>query len=174
VRDADVVEALVAKLAIPTGRHLYGVVGPYAALERFSRKLTGTALPDGEKIQAPVSVTAAVLSGIEDEEFRRIVADEAKRPEVVASEVQRAFEVVIREQARRLVLVVLANMEVVFAYHLELNLLRTLAADEVRILVLLPGRISNGKVLLFVDQPETQYTLPSNLIAENHLWELGA
>jgi len=172
VRDAEVVEVLVAKLAIPTGRHLYAVVGPYPALQRFGSSLTGTALPDGTKVERSVSVTAEVLNRIADDEFRRIVADEAKRPEVVTAEVQRAFEAFIRGVARRQRLVVLGNLEVVFAYHLELNLLRTLAADDVRILLMLAGRIANGKTVLFEDQPEAQYSLPTNLIAENHLWEL--
>jgi hypothetical protein len=75
-----------------------------------------------------------------------------------------------------------------FAYHLELNLLRTLAADDNRILLLLPGKRERGKIILFPDlghgltqinvypgssvSDEGSYTLPSNLIAENHLWEL--
>ena len=35
-----------------------------------------------------------------------------------------------------------ANLEMLFAYHIELNLLRTMAADEDRVLLLLPGRRS--------------------------------
>jgi hypothetical protein len=170
LRDADVVQALAAKLAIPTGRHLYGVIGRYPALDRFSAKLTGTKLPDGTKVERTVSVTAEVLNGMADDDFRRMVADEAKRPEVVAAEVQRAFNAFLRGVARRQRLVVLANLEIVFAYHVELNLLRTLAADDIRFLLLLPGGITNGKPMLFEEQTEARYVLPANLIAENHLW----
>ena len=59
-----------------------------------------------------------------------------------------------------------------FAYNLELNLLRTMAADEDRIILLLPGRRSGGNIIMFPDLTEGNYTLPTNLIAGDHLWEL--
>jgi len=68
---------------------------------------------------------------------------------------------------------VLSNLEMLFAYHLELNLLRTMAADDDRILLLLPGRRSGGKIIMFPGLDEGSYMLPTNLIAENHLWELS-
>ena len=67
---------------------------------------------------------------------------------------------------------VLANLEILFAYHLELNLLRTLAADEDRILLLLPGKRSGGRVIMFPNLEDGSYTLPTTLIAEDHLWEI--
>ena len=56
-----------------------------------------------------------------------------------------------------------------FAYHLELNLLRSLAADEDRVLLLLPGKREGGKIIMFPSLDEGKYRLPTNLIAENHL-----
>jgi len=59
-----------------------------------------------------------------------------------------------------------------FAYQIELNLLRSMAADEQRILLLLPGRRSRGRVVMFHEANGGDYTLPTNLIADNHLWEV--
>jgi hypothetical protein len=59
-----------------------------------------------------------------------------------------------------------------FAYNIELNLLRPLAADDDRILLLLPGRRSGDHITMFPDLADGDYTLPSNLIAGNHLWQL--
>jgi hypothetical protein len=58
------------------------------------------------------------------------------------------------------------------AYRVELNLLRTLAADDDRVLLLLPGRRDGGRVVLFPEASDGSYTLPTNLIADNHLWQL--
>ena len=67
---------------------------------------------------------------------------------------------------------ILSNLEILFAYHLELSLLRTMAADDNRILLLLPGKRIGGKVIMFPEWEEGDYMLPTNLIADNNLWEL--
>ena len=66
----------------------------------------------------------------------------------------------------------LSDLEMLFAYNLELNLLRTMAADDDRVLLLLPGRRAGARVIMFPSWPDGSYTLPTNLIADNHLWEL--
>jgi hypothetical protein len=68
----------------------------------------------------------------------------------------------------------MANLEMLFAYHLELNLLRTMAADADRVLLLLPGKREAGMIIMFPEMEHGSYTLPVNLIADNHLWELRA
>ena len=70
-------------------------------------------------------------------------------------------------------ILVLSNLEMLFAYHVELNQLRTLAADEDRVLLLLPDRRAGGG---------TDHRVPGNerrrLHAAhqpdggNHLWEI--
>lgn len=172
MKDTEIIEALRAKLAVPGGRHLYGVLGTYKALDAFVRKLREAKTLDGNRFPKPTSVNRGILETIPDEEFRGLVEDEAKRPEPTAAHVARAFEAFLRSKLRGKGLVVLSNIEMLFAYHLELNLLRTMAADDDRVLLLLPGRRSGGKVLMFPEHTDGSYTLPSNLIAENHLWEL--
>lgn len=172
MRDTEIIEALRSKLAVPAGRHLYGVLGTYPRLRTFAKKLQQARTLDGRAFPKPLSVNLGILQSIPDEEFRQLVESEAKRPEPTAAHVARAFESFLRSKLRGKGLVVLANLEMLFAYPLELNLLRTMAADDDRILLLLPGQRIGGKVTLFPDLDEGSYTLPVNLIAENHLWEL--
>lgn len=169
---ADIIEALRSKLALPGGRHLYGVLGTYQQLQQFEKMLFDAKTPDGQKFPKPRNVNRAILEEIPDDEFKTLVRDEAKRPEPTAKHVEQAFERFLRGKLRGKGLVVLENLELLFAYSLELNLLRTMAADDDRILLLLPGKRDGGRVIMFPDWPDTSYVLPTNLIAENHLWEL--
>jgi len=172
VNDTDIIDTLRTKLAVPGGRHLYGVLGSYSALETFARKLQQAKAPDGRRFPKPLSVNRGILDSIPDDEFRKLVTDEAKRPEPTAAHVGLAFEKFLRSKLRGKGLVVLANFEMLFAYHLELNLLRTMAADEDRILLLLPGRRERGKIIMFPGLDQGSYVLPTNLIADNHLWQI--
>ena len=172
MNDTDIIEALRGKLMVPTGRHLYAVLGTYPALKRFAEKLQQAKTPDGKPFPAPLSVTSGILNAIPDDEFRSLVENEAKRPEPIAAHVAQAFEAFLRTHLKENGLVVLGSLEILFAYGSDLSLLRTLATDAHRILLLLPGKRESGRVMMFPDQQDGDYTLPTNLIAENHLWEL--
>jgi len=170
--DTDIIEALRSKLMVPTGRHLYTVLGNYATLKRFAQQLQQARTPDGESFPAPLSVTRGILDGIPDQEFRSLTEYEAKRPEPIAAHVLRAFEDFLRSHLRGRGVLVLERMEILFAYQSDLSLLRVLTTDANRILLLLPGRRENGRIVLFPEDEEFRYILPLSLIAEYHLWEL--
>ena len=172
MNDTEIIEALCSKLAVPTGRHLYGVLGTYSALKRFVEKLQQAKTPDGKSFPVPLSVTRGILNAIPDDEFRSLVEREAKRPEPIAAHVARAFETFLRVNLKENGLVVLESLEILFAYGSDFSLLRTLATDSHRILLLLPGKWEHGRIVMFPNQEDGDYTLPGNLIAENHLWEL--
>ena len=113
------------------------------------------------------------LETIPDDEFRQLVENEAKRPEPTAAHIARAFKELLRTKLQKKGLLILANLEMLFVYNIELELLRIMAADENHILLLLPGRRMSGKIIMFPGLvEESSYMLPTNLIAENHLWEL--
>jgi hypothetical protein len=168
----EIIETLRGRLSMPGGRHLYGVLGSYRHLTAFANQLAKAKTAEGTPLPKSVSVNRGILDTIPDDEFRKLVNDEAKRPEPTAAHVGTAFEQFIRSNLSRKGLLVLRDFELVFAYHLELNLLRTLAADQDRLLLLLPGKRERGAVILFPDSDQGSYTLPTNLIAENNLWEL--
>jgi hypothetical protein len=169
---AEILELLLAKLALPGGRHLYGVLGSHAQLDAFAAEMAAARMGNGRPFPAPLNVNRGILDAIPDDEFRRLTQDEAKRPEPTAANVAQAFATFLRQNLCGKGLVVLAHLELLFAYRVELNLLRTLAADDDRVLLLLPGRRDGHRVVMFPDLTEGSYTLPTNLIADNHLWEL--
>jgi hypothetical protein len=174
MNDTEIIETLCSKLLVPTGRHLYGVLGTYPELKSFAEKLQQARDPDGKPFPAPLSVTRGILNAIPDDEFRSLVLYEAKRPEPIAAHVAQAFETFLRLHLKENGLIVLESLEILFAYNSDFSLLRTLATDSHRILLLLPGKWEHGHVVMFPDQKDGDYTLPGNLVAENHLWELRA
>lgn len=170
--NTEVIETLRARLSVPVGRHLYGVLAKYELLWRFAAQLAEAKSVEGIPFPQAISANRGILNTIPDDEFRKLVNDEAKRPEPTAAHVASAFELFIRSQLTGQGLVVLKDLELVFSYSLELNLLRTLAVDQDRILLCFPGRRERGVVILFPDSDHGSYTLPTNLIADNNLWEL--
>lgn len=173
MKDTEIIEALRSKLSVDSGRHLYGVLGDYRVLEGFAKKLRQVRTVDGDQFPKPLSVNRGILSAIPDAEFKRLVEDEARRPEPAAAHVERAFGTFLRSKSKHRSILVLSNLELLFAYNVELNLLRTLAADDVRVILLLPGKRERGKVVMFPDSGDREYVLPNQLIADNHLWEIG-
>ena len=172
MKSTEIIEAIRSKLNVPSGRHLYGVLGSYAALDFFTKELRQARTMDGKRFPIPLNVNRGILDALPDDEFKQLVENEAKRPEPTRAHVGKAFEGCLRSKLKGKGLVVLANLELLFAYNLELNLLRTMAADEDKVLLLLPGKRSGGKVVMFPNSPDSNYVLPTNLIAENHLWSL--
>ncbi len=73
MKDTEIIEALRSKLRVPGGRHLYGVLGTYRALEAFALKLRDARTPDGKRFPKPVNINSGILETIPDDEFRRLV-----------------------------------------------------------------------------------------------------
>ena len=172
MKDIEIVENIRSKLNVAGGRHLYGVLGSYDALKRFHKLLRQAKMPDGRLFPKAISVNKGILNTIPDDEFQELVKNEAKRPEPTIAHVGKAFEAFLRSKLTGKGLIILSNLETLFAYNLELNLLRTMASDDDRVLLLLPGKRSGGRIIMFPDSDEGSYTLPTNLIAAGHLWEL--
>lgn len=172
MKDTEIIEAIRAKLGVEAGRHLYGVLGDYTALDRFAKKLRQARTADNQQFPKPLSVNRGILSAIPDDEFKKLVTHEARRPEPTAAHIAKAFESFLRAKTRHRSILVLSNLELLFAYKVELNLLRAIASDDTRIILLLPGKRERGKVVMFPSLQDWECQLPINLIAENHLWEL--
>jgi len=169
LKDTEIIEALLSKLRIAAGRHLYGVVGSYDALERFAPRLCEVTMPDGSPFPEPVSVTAGVLSVIPQDEFTRLAAEEARYPEAVRARVNRAFEEFLRSTLKQ-GMVVMKDLEILFAYDVDLSSLRALSTDRQRALLLLPGKRTGEKITMFPGSGDI--FLPVDLIANDHIWTL--
>ncbi len=173
MNDAEIIGALRNRLNVKAGRHLYGILGSYKALERFCANLQQVNTIEGVPFPAPLSVNREILEAIPDEEFKELAENEPKRPEPTMQYVKKSFETFLRSELQNHDLLVLGGLEMLFAYHVELNLLRTLGTDDKKIILLLPGkRNRQQEVIMFPDLTEDTYILPTNFIAENHIWEL--
>lgn len=175
MKDTEIIEAIIAKLSVDVGRHLYAVIGSYRSLDRFAARLQEAKIHNevnGMPFPAPISVNRGILSAIPDDEFRKLVETEARKPEPTKAHINRAFEKFLRQRLMEDGLVILSNLELLFAYDVDLNPLRTLATDQQRVILLLPGRRSGDKIIMFTEFGEDSYFLPTNLIADDHIWSL--
>jgi hypothetical protein len=169
----EIIENLRSKLSTPVGRHLYGILGNYKSLDMFSKKLSQAKTAEGTYFPLPLNVNRGILESIPDDEFRELIENEAKRPEPTAAHVAKAFEVFLRAQLKGHKILILSNLELLFAYNLELNLLRSMATDEHAAILLLPGKRQGGRVPMFPNVEGGNYQLPTNLIADNNMWEIS-
>jgi hypothetical protein len=104
-----------------------------------------------------------------------MVRDESRRPQAVESQLNQAFEQVLREHFTEHSLLILKQFELMFAYKLDLSKLRTYATNQNHLLLLLPGRQVSNQILLFHESDQRfQTQFPGQLVTENNLWELKA
>ncbi|MBX7133790.1 MAG: hypothetical protein K1X67_14040 [Fimbriimonadaceae bacterium] len=163
------------KLEMPTGRHLYVVLGTYVRLEHYERvDFREARSPTNQKLDEIVNVNHQLLERIPDDELKKLVQTEASRTESVKARLIKELDALVGERLNAGSFLALKNLEMIFAYDLELNCLRIRAANQKHILVLLPGEKVGDRITLFHEAPSNNHrTLPTNLVPENHLWELS-
>jgi hypothetical protein len=163
------------KLEMPTGRHLYVVLGTYERLERYERvDLSEARSPTGQALSDAVNINHSLLDRINDEELKRLVQTEASRTESVKDRLSKELDSLVAEKLDGGSFLAIKNLELLFAYDLELNCLRIRATNQKHILLLLPGERIGDRITLFHEAPQHYHrTLPTNLVPENHLWELN-
>ena len=163
------------KLEMPTGRHLYVVLGTYERLERYEKvDFREARYPSGQRLGDPVNVNLQLLDRINDDELKRLVQTEASRTESVKDRLSKELDALVAEKLNGGSFIALKNLEILFAYDLELNCLRIRATNQKHILVLLPGERVGDRITLFHEAAQNNHrTLPTNLVPENHLWELN-
>src|SRR5262245_12838406 len=124
---------------MPTGRHLYVVLGSYGRLERYETVVFREAQgPDGQRLPAPLNVNRALLDRINDDELKRLVQTEASRQESIKDRLSKELDTMVAENLESSSFLALKNLELLFAYDLELNCLRIRAVNQKHILILLP------------------------------------
>jgi hypothetical protein len=163
------------KLEMPTGRHLYVVLGTYGRLQRYERVAFKEARsPSGQRLGDPVNVNRTLLERISDPELKRLVQTEASRTESVKRRLTEELDALVAEKLEAGPFLAVKNLELLFAYDLELNCFRIRATNQKHILVLLPGEQASDRITLFHEASARNHrTLPANLVPDNHLWELS-
>jgi hypothetical protein len=163
------------KLEMPTGRHLYVVLGTYVRLERYEKvDFPEACSPSSQRLSNPVNVNLSLLDRINDEQLKGLVQTESSRTESVKDRLAKELDALVAEKLNGRSFLALKNLEILFAYDLELNCLRIRATNQKHILILLPGEKVGDRITLFHEAPSNNHrTLPTNLVPENHLWELN-
>jgi len=171
----QVISELRDKLQFSVGRHLYGVLGTYARLADFQETALAQALdPQGHRFPQPVNLNRELLAGIGDDDLRGLVQAEPRRPLTIQHRLDQQLDNLLGELLQEHWFVILKQLELLFAYGLDLSVFRTRATNQNHILLLLPGRRTGDHVTLFHEADSRfQRAIPANLIADNHLWELN-
>jgi hypothetical protein len=170
----QVISEMREKLQFDVGRHLYGVLGTYAQLAGFEETVLTQALdPRGGRYPQPTNLNRELLARIGDEDLRKLVQAEARRPKTIQRRLSQELDNLLGELLQEHWFLVLKQIELLFAYGLDLSVFRIRATNQNHILLLLPGARHGDHVSLFHEaEARFQRTLPPNLIADNHLWEL--
>ncbi len=172
----QIVTELRKQLQNQSGRHLYVVLGTYMQLDSFVKNdLASASSVDGQALPRPVNFNRDLLDHIEDEALRRMVRDESRRPQAVESQLNQAFEQLLRDRYTQGLFLILKQCELMFAYKLDLSKLRTYATNQNHLLLLLPGRLISNQICLFHEADQRfQNQFPGQLVTENNVWELKA
>ena len=172
----QIISELRRQLQNQSGRHLYVVLGSYAQLTSFeANDLTSAQTVDGQGFPEPVNFNRELLACIEDDVLRRMVRDESRRPQAVESQLNQAFDHILRQYFGQSTFLILKQCELMFAYNLDVSKLRTYATNQNHLLMLLPGRQVSHQIQLFHEaEARYQKQFPGQLVTENNLWELKA
>ena len=167
-------------LQIDSGRHLYGVLGTYAQLAAFENDILsqinllsqepGNATTARHQV---VNLNFALMDRIGDEDLRDLVRSEGKRPQTIQRRLNLTFDSLLANLLEKDHFIILKQIELLFAYDLDLQTIRARASNQNHILLLLPGEKRGDHVALFTEANSRFHReLPYQLIADNHLWEL--
>jgi hypothetical protein len=160
---------------MPIGRHFYVILGTYERIERYERVAFREARgPDDKPLGTALKVSRSLLQRFSDDELKWLVRDEAGMPETVKKQLADELDAMIADELAVKSFLALKNLELLFAYDMELTCFRIRATNQKHILVLLPGERVGDRITLFHEAPRSNHrTLPMNLVPENHLWELS-
>jgi len=170
----QIITEISAKLQFEMGRHLYGVLGNYDLLDKFEKNdLYHAKTPKGAPYPEPININRSLLSTIQDNDLKKLIYNEAKRPRKIQRELQNKLDLLLGTNLVDSNFIILKNLEILFAYDLDLSIFRTRAANQNHILLLLPGTRAGGHITIFHEAtPRYHRTIPTNLLADNHIWEL--
>jgi hypothetical protein len=170
----QIISRLREKLQFDVGRHLYCVLGTYGQLKRFEHTDLAQARDNQDcHFPSPINLNRDLLKRIGDDDLRQLVDAEAKRPHAVTYRLNQEFDGLLDDLLQQTNLVILKQLELLFAYNLDLSVLRTRASNQSHVLLLIPAERRGEHVVVFHQAPSRfQRSMPPNLIATNHLWEL--
>lgn len=178
----QITTTLRENLQIDSGRHLYGVLGTYSQLATFEKDILSQVnlLPQeldhinkDQPGHSVVNLNFALMDRIGDDDLRDLVRSEGKRPQTIQRRLNLTFDSLLANLLEENHFIIIKQIELLFAYDLDLQTIRARASNQNHILLLLPGEKRGDHVALFTEANSRFHReLPYQLIAENHLWEL--
>jgi hypothetical protein len=174
LKGSQILTNLRANLQVEIGRHLYAVLANYEQIEAFEKnELTQARKTDGTPLPSPINLSLELLDRIGDSDLRELVKQEGKFPIGVKRKLGLEFDALLANLLSNEHFIILKNLELLFAFDLELETVRARANNQNHILLLLPGEKRGDHVVLFSEAEQRFHRqLPFQLIADNHLWEL--
>jgi hypothetical protein len=108
----EVNSQLRQKLEMPTGRHMYVVLGTYERIERYERVAFKEARsPSGQRLGSPVNINRTLLDRISDPELKRLVQTEASRTESVKRRLTDELDALVAEKLETGSFLAVKNLE---------------------------------------------------------------
>ncbi len=162
--DPEVNTALKEKLANQAGRHLYLILGSYDALHRYERVAYPELRTAGDKrLPAPVHVSRQLLDRFQDEELRKLAGSELRQVNHIKDRLYNEFDQILVNGLENSSTLTLKQVELLFAFDIELDRVRIRAVNQKHILLMLPGEMSGERITLFHEaSPEWHRTLAEN------------
>lgn len=97
-----------------------------------------------------MNINRRLLDRIKDDELKELVQTEASRSASVKKRLIDELDALVADELVSKSLLALKNVELLFAYDLELNCLRIRATNKKHILLLLPGERGGDRITLFM------------------------
>src|SRR5262245_40646387 len=140
LKGSQIITCLRENLQVEVGRHLYAVLGGYKQLAEFEKnELSQARRLDSSPLPKPINLSRALLDRIGDSDLRDLVKQEAKYPMGMKRKLALEFEKLLATLLQQDHFVILKDLELLFAFELELQTVRARANNQNHILLLLPG-----------------------------------
>ncbi len=110
----------------------------------------------------------ALLDSIADDDLKRLIRDEARQPLATQRRLNEHLATLLTSRLREARFLIVKQIELIFAYELELTVFRTCATNDKHILLLLPGERRGDRITLFHEaEARFQRTLPDNRVVSS-------
>jgi hypothetical protein len=171
----DILGFLQQNLSNNIGRHLYAVLGTYSQLDKFTKTAINHAKqPNGEPFPKPISLNQVLLDSFDPDSLQEMIHKELKRPQNTQDKLNRAFDEFLRISREETKFLILKDLELLFAYSLDVSRLRLWASNQQHLLILLPGENRSDQIYLFPEvSDEESFKFDNQLFSENNIWELS-
>lgn len=169
MKPVDAVVAFAERLKSKSGKHVYAFAGDGKALKQVEEALGKVRTPEGNRMPEVVSLNVQVMSRIPNETQLSLATNEAINRYRIQRELQGRFSQVLADYFSGNNILIVKNFELLVAYRVDLEYIRSLSIDEKHTAFLVPGKISNDTLIAFDYCSEAIIFMP-NILQDK--WEV--